>query len=82
MVELALRCPSPPVETQGTAGPDRVGTAAAEEQLLGWTESTEEGGAQALQVAGVYVELSAEGGHEDEVEDWRMGVPSLADPSV
>lgn len=84
-VESAPHCPSPPGGSQGTGGPDRAGTAAAEEQPLGWTEGKEkeeeEGGARPAQVAGERVE-TAEGGREDGTEGWRVGVPSLADPSV
>lgn len=36
-MESVPRCPSPPGGTLGTGGPGRAGTAAAEEQLLGWT---------------------------------------------
>lgn len=60
------RCPSPPEGTQGTEGPDRAGTAAAEEQLLGRAEGKEEereADVQALQVAGERAEVNAEGGH-------------------
>lgn len=86
MVEQTPHRPSPPGGSRGRGGPDRAGTAAAEEQLLGWTEGKqkdgEEGGAQAVRVAGERVEGTAEGGHEDGVECWRVGPPSPADPSA
>lgn len=58
MVELVPHCPSPLGGTRDTGGPDRAGTAAAEEQLLVWTEG-KEGGVQTLRVA-------VEGEHEPE----------------
>lgn len=85
-MEWAPRCPSPPGGSQGTGGPDRAGTAAAEEQPLRWAEGKEkeeeEGGAQAVQAAGDRVEVTAGGGWGDGAEGWQVGVPSLADPSV
>lgn len=85
-MEWAPRCPSPPGGSQGTGGPDRAGTAAAEEQPLRWAEGKEkeeeEGGAQAVQAAGERVEVTAGGGRGDGAEGWQVGVPSLADPSV
>lgn len=45
-------------------------------------EQEAEGGVRALQVAGERVEVIAEGLHVDGVAGWRVGAPSLPDPSV
>lgn len=65
MAELVPHCPSPLGGTQGTGGPDRAGTAAAEEQLLAWTED-KEGDVQMVRVAGERGVMTAEGEHEPE----------------
>lgn len=65
MAESVPHCPSPLGGTQGTEGPDRAGTAAAEEQLLVWTEG-KEGDVQMLRVAGERGVVTAEGEHEPE----------------
>lgn len=65
MAESVPHCPSALGGTQGTGGPDRAGTAAAEEQLLAWTEG-KEGAVQTLKVAGERGVLTAEGEHEPE----------------
>lgn len=65
-MESVTRCPSPPGGTPGTQGPGRAGTAAAEEQLLGWT-----GGEGDIQMVSVDDERGEEGvtaGREHEPE--------------
>lgn len=65
IVESAPHCPSPPGGSRGTGGPDRAGTAAAEEQLPAWTEG-KGGDVQTLRVAGEGGVVSAAGEHEPE----------------
>lgn len=63
MVESVPHCPFPLGGTRGTGGPDKAGTAAAEEQLLALTEG-KEGDVQMLRVAGERGVVTAEGEHE------------------
>lgn len=65
MAESVPHCPSPLGGTRGTGGPDRAGTAAAEEQPLVWTEGME-GDVQMLRVADERGVATAEGEHEPE----------------
>lgn len=65
MAESVPHCPSPLGETRDTGGPDRAGTAAAEEQLLVWTVG-KEGDVQMLRVADERGVVTAEGEHEPE----------------
>lgn len=62
MAESVPHCPSPLGGTQGTGGPDRAGTAAAEEQLLVWTEGKEGD----VRLAGERGVVTAEGEPEPE----------------
>lgn len=68
-MESVPRCPSPPEGTLDTRDPDRAGTAAAEEQLLGWTGGEgEEGDAAKVSVHDERCEGSVTAGREHGLE--------------